>query len=183
MSWQGMMRDLEEKEKELNKLKMKSDGLLNNNHPASDKIQVRRFFVFFSGCHKHKISDWFCINNSVLVQAYMDTLQTQWSWLLQITKCIHVHLKENAAYSQVSSPSCSLLSWKEIPESFPWTLIQRWLLLPCSVFQGGQWDLYEAAEGAWDYPKQVHLWQEHPTGKPDWTPERPGGIIYHVCAK
>ena len=30
----------------------------------------------------------------------MDTLQTQWSWLLQITKCIHVHLKENAAYSQ-----------------------------------------------------------------------------------
>lgn len=32
----------------------------------------------------------------------MDTLQTQWSWLLQITKCIQVHLKENAAYSQVS---------------------------------------------------------------------------------
>jgi len=31
----------------------------------------------------------------------MDTLQTQWSWLLQITKCIDVHLKENAAYSQV----------------------------------------------------------------------------------
>uniref|UniRef100_A0A8C7T3E8 Desmoplakin b n=1 Tax=Oncorhynchus mykiss TaxID=8022 RepID=A0A8C7T3E8_ONCMY len=34
------------------------------------------------------------------IEAYMDTLQTQWSWLLQITKCIHVHLKENAAYSQ-----------------------------------------------------------------------------------
>ncbi|KAI5607921.1 desmoplakin isoform X1, partial [Silurus asotus] len=32
--------------------------------------------------------------------AYMDTLQTQWSWLLQITKCIDVHLKENTAYSQ-----------------------------------------------------------------------------------
>ncbi|KAF4088598.1 hypothetical protein AMELA_G00056630 [Ameiurus melas] len=32
--------------------------------------------------------------------AYMDTLQTQWSWLLQITKCIDIHLKENAAYSQ-----------------------------------------------------------------------------------
>ncbi|XP_073346698.1 desmoplakin-A isoform X2 [Pagrus major] len=66
-----MMSELEEKEKELNKLKVKSDGLLNSNHPASDKIQ-----------------------------AYMDTLQTQWSWLLQITKCIHTHLKENAAYSQ-----------------------------------------------------------------------------------
>ncbi|XP_076000743.1 desmoplakin-A isoform X2 [Genypterus blacodes] len=66
-----MMSDLEEKEKELNKLKVKADGLVNNNHPAADKIE-----------------------------AYMDTLQTQWSWLLQITKCIHVHLKENAAYSQ-----------------------------------------------------------------------------------
>ncbi|XP_068604587.1 desmoplakin-A isoform X2 [Brachionichthys hirsutus] len=70
-SYSGMMKDLEEKEKELNKLKVKADGLLNNNHPASDKIQ-----------------------------AYMDTLQTQWSWLLQITKCIHSHLKENSAYSQ-----------------------------------------------------------------------------------
>ncbi|XP_070700466.1 desmoplakin-A isoform X1 [Pempheris klunzingeri] len=70
-SYSRMMSDLEEKEKELNKLKIKADGLLNNNHPASDKIE-----------------------------AYMDTLQTQWSWLLQITKCIHVHLKENAAYSQ-----------------------------------------------------------------------------------
>ncbi|KAK2822454.1 hypothetical protein Q5P01_022519 [Channa striata] len=70
-SYSRLMRDLEEKEKELNKLKVKADGLLNSNHPASDKIE-----------------------------AYMDTLQTQWSWLLQITKCIHVHLKENAAYSQ-----------------------------------------------------------------------------------
>ncbi|KAM6918613.1 LOW QUALITY PROTEIN: desmoplakin-A-like [Xenentodon cancila] len=66
-----LMRDLEEKEMELNKLKLKADGLVNNNHPASDKIE-----------------------------AYMGTLQNQWSWLLQITKCIHVHLKENAAYSQ-----------------------------------------------------------------------------------
>uniref|UniRef100_A0A8C2WQI9 Desmoplakin n=1 Tax=Cyclopterus lumpus TaxID=8103 RepID=A0A8C2WQI9_CYCLU len=70
-SYSGMMRDLEEKEKDLNKLKVKSDGLLKNNHPAADKIE-----------------------------AYMDTLQTQWSWLLQITKCIDIHLKDNAAYSQ-----------------------------------------------------------------------------------
>ncbi|XP_038159701.1 desmoplakin-like isoform X1 [Cyprinodon tularosa] len=70
-SYSKLMRDLEEKEKELNKLKQKTSGLLSNNHPASDKIE-----------------------------AYMDTLQTQWSWLLQITKCIQVHLKENAAYSQ-----------------------------------------------------------------------------------
>ncbi|XP_062850663.1 desmoplakin-A isoform X2 [Trichomycterus rosablanca] len=70
-SYSILMRELEKKEKELNKLKSKVDQLLVNHHPASDKIE-----------------------------AYMDTLQTQWSWLLQITKCIDVHLKENAAYSQ-----------------------------------------------------------------------------------
>ncbi|KAM7177046.1 desmoplakin isoform 1-T1 [Macrochelys suwanniensis] len=65
------MSQLEIKEKELNKLKQESDQLVLNQHPASDKIE-----------------------------AYMDTLQTQWSWILQITKCIDVHLKENAAYFQ-----------------------------------------------------------------------------------
>ncbi|KAL7888727.1 hypothetical protein AOLI_G00037010 [Acnodon oligacanthus] len=70
-SYSKLMSELEEKEKDLNKLKLKVDNLLVNKHPASDKIE-----------------------------AYMETLQTQWSWLLQITKCIHVHLKENAAYSQ-----------------------------------------------------------------------------------
>ncbi|KAF3835516.1 hypothetical protein F7725_028074 [Dissostichus mawsoni] len=66
-----LMSALEEKEKDLNKLKGKVDTLLKNNHPASDKIE-----------------------------AYSDTLQTQWSWLLQITKCIDTHLKENGAYNQ-----------------------------------------------------------------------------------
>ncbi|KAJ0032595.1 hypothetical protein NQD34_002676 [Periophthalmus magnuspinnatus] len=70
-SYSKLMSALEEKEKDLNKLKTKGDVLLKNNHPASDKIE-----------------------------AYRDTLQTQWSWLLQITKCIDIHLKENAAYSQ-----------------------------------------------------------------------------------
>ncbi|XP_051989669.1 desmoplakin-like isoform X2 [Xyrauchen texanus] len=70
-SYSKLMSELEEKEKDLNKLKTKVDNLLKSQHPASDKIE-----------------------------AYMDTLQTQWSWLLQITKCIDVHLKENAAYSQ-----------------------------------------------------------------------------------
>ncbi|XP_072535471.1 desmoplakin-B isoform X2 [Salminus brasiliensis] len=73
-SYSKLMSELEEKEKDLNKLKLRVDSLLTNNHPASDKIE-----------------------------AYMETLQTQWSWLLQITKCIHVHLKENAAYSQFFS--------------------------------------------------------------------------------
>ncbi|XP_049577919.1 desmoplakin-A isoform X2 [Syngnathus scovelli] len=70
-SYSKLMSALEEKEKHLNKLKVRADALLKNKHPASDKIE-----------------------------AYRDTLQTQWSWLLQITKCIDVHLKENAAYNQ-----------------------------------------------------------------------------------
>ncbi|XP_071342655.1 desmoplakin-A-like isoform X3 [Trachinotus anak] len=70
-SYSRLMSALEDKEKDLNKLKSKVDTLLKNNHPAADKIE-----------------------------AYQDTLQTQWSWLLQITKCIDVHLKENAAYNQ-----------------------------------------------------------------------------------
>ncbi|KAM4574480.1 uncharacterized protein V3H82_009165 isoform 2-T2 [Fundulus diaphanus] len=70
-SYSKLMKDLEEKEKELHKLGARTKVLLKNNHPASDKIE-----------------------------AYMETLQTQWSWLLQITKCIDTHLKENAAYSQ-----------------------------------------------------------------------------------
>uniref|UniRef100_A0A672NLW5 Desmoplakin n=1 Tax=Sinocyclocheilus grahami TaxID=75366 RepID=A0A672NLW5_SINGR len=70
-SFSKLMSELEQKEIQLNVLKSKVDHLLRNKHPASDKIQ-----------------------------AYMETLQTQWSWLLQITKCINVHLKENARYSQ-----------------------------------------------------------------------------------
>ncbi|XP_078253856.1 desmoplakin-like [Rhinoraja longicauda] len=66
-----LMSQLEEKEKQLNKLKQDGDQLVANNHPASDKIE-----------------------------AYIDTLQTQWSWILQLTKCIDVHLKENSNYFQ-----------------------------------------------------------------------------------
>ncbi|KAI3368456.1 hypothetical protein L3Q82_025467, partial [Scortum barcoo] len=82
-SLQKLMSALEDKEKDLTKLKAKINTLLNNNHPASDKIE-----------------------------AYKDTLQTQWSWLLQITKCIDVHLKENAAYCQFfkeANEACSAL--------------------------------------------------------------------------
>lgn len=38
---QKLMRDLEAKEKDLNKLKAKADALLKANHPASDKIEVK----------------------------------------------------------------------------------------------------------------------------------------------
>ncbi|MEQ2313930.1 hypothetical protein AMECASPLE_006947, partial [Ameca splendens] len=70
-SYSKLMSSLEEKEKDVHKLKAKTEKLLKSKHPASDKIE-----------------------------AYMGTLQTQWTWLLQITKCIDTHLKENAAYAQ-----------------------------------------------------------------------------------
>lgn len=52
------MRDLEEKEKDLNKLKLKADGLLSNNHPASDKIQVKyiTFVVGISDKHSARLA-------------------------------------------------------------------------------------------------------------------------------
>lgn len=102
----------------------------------------------------------------------MDTLQTQWSWLLQITKCIHVHLKENAAYSQVSAHSCRLSRVRHV---FMRALIKTPFFLPSTVFQGGRWHLLEAEEGARDYPQQVHLRQEHPHWQPHWSPENPRG--------
>ncbi|MEQ2268669.1 hypothetical protein XENORESO_009929 [Xenotaenia resolanae] len=70
-SYSKLMSSLEEKEKDVHKLKAKTQKLLKSKHPASDKIE-----------------------------AYMGTLQTQWTWLLEITKCIDTHLKENAAYAQ-----------------------------------------------------------------------------------
>lgn len=40
------MSALEEKEKDLNKLKLKVESLLKKNHPASDKIEVMRGLAF-----------------------------------------------------------------------------------------------------------------------------------------
>lgn len=100
---QKLMSALEEKEKDLNKLKTKVDNVLKNNHPAADKIEVRSEpkYRTFSFILSAILWSFYCFSVLVL-QAYMDTLQTQWSWLLQITKCIDTHLKENAAYSQVT---------------------------------------------------------------------------------
>eukprot|EP00062_Callorhinchus_milii_P017697 gi/632970370/ref/XP_007901614.1/ PREDICTED: desmoplakin [Callorhinchus milii] len=66
-----LMSNLEVKEKQLNRLKQEGDKLVANQHPAANRIE-----------------------------AYVDALQTQWSWVLQLTKCIEVHLKENTNYFQ-----------------------------------------------------------------------------------
>lgn len=103
------MSDLEVKERDLNKLKAKADALLKSNHPASDKIEVREPEQVVSSIVTGRLS----VTGAffLLYQAYRDTLQTQWSWLLQITKCIDVHLKENAAYNQVTG---------SLPQSAEW---------------------------------------------------------------
>lgn len=56
----------------------------------------------------------------LLYQAYRDTLQTQWSWLLQITKCIDIHLKENAAYNQVTGNLPHGVNVKSINQYHGW---------------------------------------------------------------
>lgn len=111
---QRLMSALEDKEKDLNKLKNKVDALLKNNHPASDKIEVcaelwreAQYAVITLIYQSLALFCLFTVSPHVF-QAYQDTLQTQWSWLLQITKCIDVHLKENAAYSQVTSQNTQL---------------------------------------------------------------------------
>uniref|UniRef100_A0A4W3J7W6 Desmoplakin n=1 Tax=Callorhinchus milii TaxID=7868 RepID=A0A4W3J7W6_CALMI len=52
-----LMSNLEVKEKQLNRLKQEGDKLVANQHPAANRIE-----------------------------AYVDALQTQWSWVLQLTK-------------------------------------------------------------------------------------------------
>ena len=44
------------------------------------------------------------------LQGYIDALQTQWSWLLQLDSCTEMHLQKNAEYFQVCrQPSLPLL--------------------------------------------------------------------------
>lgn len=123
------MSELEQKEVHLNVLRGKADVQLKNKHPASDKIQVN-ICLSLSVC-------WFCVmfyccvthseNWCVCLKAYMETLQTQWSWLLQITRCIQVHLKENTQYSQVTVIHIILqkLVMNQLSESPKWFILKR----------------------------------------------------------
>ncbi|TRY88990.1 hypothetical protein DNTS_032291 [Danionella cerebrum] len=95
-SFSRLMSELEQKEIQLNVLKSKVDSMLKNKHPAGDKIQV----AALSFTSQEEFREFNQCGNLEDSLAYMETLQTQWSWLLQITKCISVHLKENARYSQ-----------------------------------------------------------------------------------
>ena len=40
---------------------------------------------------------------SKTIEAYTTAMQTQWSWLLQLTMCLETHLKHASQYHQVSN--------------------------------------------------------------------------------
>uniref|UniRef100_A0A8C4WQS8 Dystonin n=2 Tax=Eptatretus burgeri TaxID=7764 RepID=A0A8C4WQS8_EPTBU len=65
------LRLLEEKENEINRIESTGESLLQNNHPGADTIE-----------------------------AFMQVLQLQWSWNVELVRCIESHLKENTAYFQ-----------------------------------------------------------------------------------
>lgn len=154
---QKLMSDLEVKEKDLNKLKTKGDALLKSHHPASDKIEVGEPEQVVSSL----LTGRWCVTGLLflLFQAYRDTLQTQWSWLLQITKCIDVHLKENAAYNQVTGNLLQSTEGGPFQIHRPRSRVVGVKHPSCFsiVLQGGQRHLQQPAERARDGAQEVHL--------------------------
>lgn len=65
-----LQKDLERKEADIDRIQKLGEQLLKD-HPAAETIE-----------------------------AYMQTLQTQWSWMLQLVRCIDIHLRENTNYFQ-----------------------------------------------------------------------------------
>lgn len=70
------MSALEIKEKDLNKLKTKVDTLLNNNHPASDKIEVWTDVSMYVSMETSQISLHPCINcGSLIFSVFVNLLR------------------------------------------------------------------------------------------------------------
>ncbi|KAJ8676763.1 hypothetical protein QAD02_012550, partial [Eretmocerus hayati] len=68
--YESLMSDLEKREIQFSAVQDRGEGLVLQHHPASKTIE-----------------------------AYMSAMQSQWAWLLQLTLCLEVHLK-NASRSQ-----------------------------------------------------------------------------------
>ena len=66
------MKELEQREGHFNTVQDKGEALIMGRHPAAKTIET-----------------------------YMAAMQTQWSWLLQLTMCFETHLKHATAYYQV----------------------------------------------------------------------------------
>ena len=48
-----------------------------------------------------RVKFYFCLP---LLQVYMAEMQSQWSWLLQLSVCLEAHVKHASAYYQVRTP-------------------------------------------------------------------------------
>ena len=67
--YESVMSDLESRESQFNSVQDKGEALVMGRHPAAKTIE-----------------------------AYMAAMQTQWSWLLQLTMCLETHLKHASHY-------------------------------------------------------------------------------------
>uniref|UniRef100_A0A8C4NDL3 Uncharacterized protein n=1 Tax=Eptatretus burgeri TaxID=7764 RepID=A0A8C4NDL3_EPTBU len=66
-----LMKSMEQEEVDISRVRQMADNLIVEGHPAKSTVE-----------------------------AFIDSLQTQWSWLLELIKCIQGHLKENKRYFQ-----------------------------------------------------------------------------------
>uniref|UniRef100_A0A452HQK9 Calponin-homology (CH) domain-containing protein n=1 Tax=Gopherus agassizii TaxID=38772 RepID=A0A452HQK9_9SAUR len=92
-----LMRELDQKEEVIKSVQEIAEQLLLENHPAR-----------------------------LTIEAYRAAMQTQWSWILQLCHCVEQHLRENAAYFEITiykDDECVLASnshrakWKVISPS------------------------------------------------------------------
>ena len=67
---QHLMGDLERRERQFNAVQEQGGSLVSQHHPAGSTVE-----------------------------AYLAAMQTQWSWILQLTLCLETHLK----HAQLSS--------------------------------------------------------------------------------
>ena len=74
---QSLMIELEQRGSQFNSVLDHGDALIRQRHPAAKTIE-----------------------------AYTGAMQTQWSWLLQLTQCLDTHLKAAAAYFKVRVKGC-----------------------------------------------------------------------------
>uniref|UniRef100_UPI00358E0A6A desmoplakin-like n=1 Tax=Myxine glutinosa TaxID=7769 RepID=UPI00358E0A6A len=66
-----LMKSMEQEEVEISRVQQMADNLIAEGHPAKSTVE-----------------------------AFIESLQTQWSWLLELVKCMQGHLKENKRYFQ-----------------------------------------------------------------------------------
>ena len=68
------MKELESREYQFNKVQDRGEALIMDRHPAAKTVE-----------------------------AYTNHMQTQWSWLLQLSMCLETHLRHASQYHQVNT--------------------------------------------------------------------------------